>query len=147
MSNALWSDDELRSFLSALRGHSIFTDPVDDAERERFIGQARLRLAPAVQRRVLAEIGAVVDADGVARAALEIIEEEVWGKRRTWMLVTPDPWGLLTEFVARGIRTSYRACLPRRNDARVLENIQAASSRTEIAGGSDDSGPVPPERA
>lgn len=102
-----------------------------------------LRLAPAVQRRVLAEIGAVVDADGVARAALKIIEDEVWGKRRTWMLVTPDPWGLLTELVTREIRTSYRACVPRRDDARVLTNIQAVSSRAEIAGGSTTPGRFP----
>ncbi len=137
MNNEYWSDAEFRSFLTAVRGGSCFSAGADDAERESFIRQARLRVAPDVQRRVLAEIGAMADPEGIARATLEVLEEELWGKRRTWIMVTPDPWGLLADLVAREVRASYRASVRRRRDDRTLDGIAKASARMEISAGDD----------
>ncbi|RZI94732.1 MAG: hypothetical protein EOO67_04055 [Microbacterium sp.] len=134
MNDEHWSDAEFRSFISALRSDSCISPAVDDTDRERFIRQARLRVAPDVQRRVLADVGAMTDADGIARATLEILEDELWGKRRTWIMVTPDPWGLLADLVTRGIRSSYRASVRRRRDDRALDGIEKVSSRAELAG-------------
>ncbi len=137
MNDNAWSDAEFRSFLSALRSDSCFSPTVDDSDRQRFIRQARLRVSPEVQRRVLAGVGAMTDADGIAHATLDILEEELWGKRRTWITVTPDPWGLLTDLVVREIRSSYRASAGRRRDDRALDGIEKASSRAALASGDD----------
>jgi hypothetical protein len=137
MNDELWSDDEFRSFLSAVRGGGFFSSGIDDSDRERFIRQARMRVAPEVQRRVLADVGAMTAADGVALATLEILEDELWGKRRTWIMVTPDPWGLLIDLVARDIRGSYRASIRRRRDDRTLDGIEKASSRAELTSGDE----------
>lgn len=133
-----WSDAEFRSFLSALRSDGCFSPTLDDTDRERFIRQARLRVSPEVQRRVLAEVGAVTDADGIARATIDILDDELWGKRRTWLMVTPDPWGLLADLVTREIRASYRASVHRRRDDRTLDGIQKVSSRAELTPGAED---------
>jgi len=132
MNDEFWSAHEFRSFLSAVRGGGFFSAGVDDIDRERFMRQARLRVAPEVQRRVLAEVGTVTDADGIALATLEILEDELWSKRRTWIMVTPDPWGLLIDMVTRDIRQSYRASVRRRRDERALAGIEKASTRTEL---------------
>jgi hypothetical protein len=149
MNDEFWSDDEFRSFLSALRGGGFFSAGIDDTDRERFIRQARLRVAPDVQRRVLADVGAITDADGIALATLEILEDELWGKRRTWIMVTPDPWGLLTDLVTRDIRVSYRASIRRRRDDRALDGIEKASSRAELTSGeeTDDADAGEPARS
>ena len=135
MNDEYWSDAEFRSFLSALRNCGCLSAGADDTDRERFIRQARLRVAPDVQRRVLADVGAVTDADGIARATLEVLEDELWGKRRTWIMVTPDPWGLLADLVTREVRASYRASVRRRRDDRALDGIEKASSRIELTAG------------
>src|SRR5690349_2463646 len=137
MNDEFWSDDEFRSFLSAVRAGGFFSAGADETDREGFIRQARLRVVPDVQRRVLADVGAMTDAEGVARATLEILEEELWGKRRTWIMVTPDPWRLLADLVAREIRASYRASVGRCRDDRALDGIAKASSRAEITSGED----------
>ncbi len=133
MNDALWSDDEFRSFLSSLRSRGFFSGGPDDVDRDRFVRQARLRLAPEVQRRLLVDIGAVTDATGIARAALDVLEDEMWGKRGTWLMVTSDPWRQLTDVVTREIRTSYRASVRRGSDARTLKAIEKATSRTDSA--------------
>jgi len=140
MNNHYWSDAEFRSFLTAIRGDSCVGAGADDTDREGFIRQARLRVAPDVQRRVLADVGAMTDADGIARATLEILEEELWGKRRTWIMVTPDPWGLLADLVTREVRTSYRASIRRRRDDRTLDGIAKASARVELTAGDETGG-------
>lgn len=127
MTNASWRDDELRAFFSALRGGGIFSAGPDDDERHRFIAAARLRLAPEVQRRLLTDVGAVTDADGVARAALDVLERELWGKAGTWLMVTVDPWGHLTDLVVREIRGSYRATVRVRTDRRAVKAIAEAA--------------------
>lgn len=132
MHEALWSDDELRTFITTLRGGGLFAPEVDSTERDRFVAQARLRIVPEVQRRVLAEVGAATDASGVAHVAFEVLERETWGKRHTWLMVTTEPWGYVTDLVAREIRSAYTAAVRRRADAKALKGIAAASSRPEI---------------
>lgn len=129
-----WSNDELRTFFTALRSGSIFAPSadVDDATRETFRAQAMRRLVPEVERRVLAEIGAVVDPRGVAAVAIEVAEDTTWGSRHTWLMVTDDPWAYLTDLVTREITKAYRGAVRRRGDEKVLKGIEAASSRREI---------------
>jgi len=138
MATSFWSDDEFRSFLFTMR-NGVFGPMPEEYTSDRFMEQARLRIAPAVQRRVLADVGAATDVSGIARVALAVLEDEAFGKRRTWLLVSPDPWGVLTDLVAREIRSSYRATI-RRADKRALDGIRAASSRPEL--GAADSDPV-----
>lgn len=140
MNDAIWSDDELRSFLSSLRSCGPFSDGPDESDRDRFVRQARRRLAPEVQRRLLADIGAVTDATGIARAALDVLEDEMWGKRGVWLMVTADPWRQLTDVVTREIRTSYRASARRGSDSRTLRAIEKATARDEPP---TPSGPAP----
>lgn len=142
MNDPLWSDDEFRSFLSALRGGDLFTPGVDGADRDAFVRQARRRVAPEVQRRVLADIGVPLEASGIAATALDVLEDELWGKRRAWLTVAPDPWMLLADLVTREIRRSYRASV-RRADDRVLSGIVQASTRTALPAG--DGGDAAPE--
>lgn len=80
-----WSNDELRIFFTALRSGSIFDRgaDVDDVTREAFRAQAMRRIVPEVERRVLAEVGAVFDPHGVAAVAVEVAEETTWGSRHT----------------------------------------------------------------
>ncbi len=131
MDTSLWSDDEFRSFFASLRG-DFFATGIDDIDRERFIAQARVRVAPEVQRRVLADIGATTDAAGIARVTFELLEEQAWGKRRTWMLVTSDPWGMLTDLVTREVRSSYRSSVRRRGTKGDLDGIARVSSRPAL---------------
>ncbi|KZE91835.1 hypothetical protein [Microbacterium sp. TNHR37B] len=125
MDTTLWSDDQFRSFFAALRDHSCFAEP-DDAQRDAFLVQARLRLAPEVQRRLLTDLGATTDAQGIARVAWEALEDEAWGKRRSWLLVSTEPWGVLVDLVTRQIRESYRASV-RRPRAKALKELARAS--------------------
>ncbi len=138
MHDALWSDDEFRSFLTSLRSGGFFSSGVDDADRDRFILQARLRVAPEVQRRVLADVGAAIEVEGVAQLAFDVLDREVWGTRRAWLMVTPDPWRLLTDLVVREIRRSYRASVPRRADERTIAGIAEVSTRIGLEAGEDD---------
>ena len=142
MNDVLWSGDEFRFFILKLRG-PLDAD-VDDGERQRFIRQARLRIAPEVQRRILANIGALTDLDGIACAALDILDDLLWTKRRTWITVATDPWGVLTDVVTRRVQKSYRATF-REDDARALDGIAEVSSRAELgAGGGSASDPRGP---
>ncbi len=137
MDTPLWSDDEFRSFLFSMR-NGVFGPTPDEFATAAFIEQARLRVAPDVQRRVLSEVGAATDASGIARAALALLEDEAYGRRRTWLLVSPDPWGVLTDLVVREVRASYRATVRRSGDRRALAGIEVASSRVAIEAGEED---------
>jgi hypothetical protein len=97
--------------------------------------QARLRVVPEVQRRLLADVGVTVDPYGVAIIAFEALEEW-WGKRRTWLMASSDPWGFLTDLVTRELRSAYRAAARTRGDGKQLAGIATASKRAELEGGS-----------
>ncbi|WP_309064913.1 hypothetical protein [Microbacterium sp.] len=133
MPEHIWSNDELRNFLSSLRAGGLFGGrEVDDDARERFREQALRRVAPEVERRLLADIGTVLDPQGIAAVALEVVEDHAWGARHTWMMVTADPWEYLTELVVREIRRAYRRAVQSRGDAKKLKGIEAASTRRGI---------------
>jgi hypothetical protein len=134
MHETLWNDDEFRTFLSTLRTGGIFGNDVDDTERWEFIRQARLRIVPEVQRRLLADVGVPVDPYGVAIIAFEALEES-WGKRRTWLLASSDPWGFLTDLVTRELRSAYRSAARKRGDGKQLAGIASASTRPELEEG------------
>ncbi|WDH79001.1 hypothetical protein PTQ19_00730 [Microbacterium esteraromaticum] len=140
MPESLWSNDELRRFLTACRDRSIFSIGEDEIDNDGFHRQAMLRVAPAVQRRVLAEVGAVVDLKGVAAVTLEVAKDSSWDPQHTWLMVTEDPWAYLTELVATEIRTAYRKAVRRRGDEKELQGIASASSRRELGRGEGDAG-------
>lgn len=110
MSEADWSNDELRAFFSALRAGGLFDRgaAVDDEWRAAFRRQATRRVVPAVERRLLAEVGAMLDAPGIAHVALEVAEDAAWGAEHAWLMLTADPWRHLADLVRREIRRSYR---------------------------------------
>jgi len=132
-----WSNDQLRTFLTALRSGDAFNRgvDVDQDERDRFLAQVRRRIVPEIRARVLAEVGATLDPCGVAAIVLEVLEDNTWGAERTWLMVTEDPWGYLTEFVAAEIRKAYRKALHRTADDKTLKGIEQASSRRAIDAG------------
>lgn len=134
MDDARWNVDDFRSFLAALWGDDTFLSGADEFARDAFRHQAMMRVAPDVQRRILADIGVALDASGIAATALDVLEDAQWGKRRTWIRVTPEPWMLLADLVARRIVRSYRASV-RSADARALAGIADASSRAELGQG------------
>jgi hypothetical protein len=133
MNDLLWSDDEFRSFFSLLR-HDWCSSRLDDTDRARFLRQARLRVAPAVQRLLLADIGIAAEAAGIADVTLDVLGDEAWGKRSTWLMITPDPWALLADLVARRIRRSYRASMRHGSDERALRGIAKANARDGLDG-------------
>ncbi|HWU29913.1 MAG TPA: hypothetical protein VN041_12605 [Microbacterium sp.] len=137
-----WSNDQLRTFLTALRSGDAFNRgvDVDQDERDRFLAQVRRRIVPEIRARVLAEVGATLDPRGVAAIVLEVLEvleDNTWGAERTWLMVTEDPWGYLTEFVAAEIRKAYRKALHRTADDKTLKGIEQASNRRAIDAGGD----------
>lgn len=138
MDTSLWSDAQFRSFFASLRDDCC-SSPLDETERDAFLRQARLRVAPDVQRRLLADLGATTDAEGIARVAFEVLEDEAWGKRRSWLLVTTDPWSVIVELVTQRIRASYRSSMRRRGTKGDLDGIARASTREALPPSSDPS--------
>lgn len=139
MTDSLWSDRRFRSFLASLRGGGIFGSDVDDAERDEFIRQAQIRLAPEVSRRVLAHVGATVDDYGVALVAFDVLEQSAWESPRAWLVTTTDPWTLLGEMVTGEITESYRSTVAARgDDESELAGILAASTRPAIGTGGEE---------
>lgn len=129
MMDASRDDDALRRFLAARNGGFFETRSEEDEHtraRDEFLAIARERMVPVVQQRLLAEIGVMTDARGIELTAVEVIEDESWGKHRTWLLVGPAPWSQLTDLVVRRIRRSYRASVPRTRES-TLTKIAAAS--------------------
>lgn len=146
MHDALWSAQRFREFLTLLRA-GMFAPPIDDDERDEFLRQARARIAPDVQRRVLAEVGASVDGDGVALIALgggvtadsfELLESCAWDARRTWLLATSDPWRHLADLVAREVTAAYGESVRRVGDDDELAGILSASTRAQLEAGDEE---------
>lgn len=142
MHDALWTDQRFRTFLLAMRS-GLFGGGVEDDERDAFFEQARRRIVPVVQRRVLAEVGATVDDHGVAVVAYELLEASAWDRRRTWLMASSDPWGFLADLVVRELKAAYGETAGVRGedgDETELAGIVAASSRRAIEGGSGEEG-------
>ncbi|MEJ1089057.1 hypothetical protein WDU99_12110 [Microbacterium sp. Mu-80] len=132
-----WTNDELRTFLTALRAGGIFNVGEENLDRDGFRRQALRRIVPEVQRGVLAEVGAVVDPRGVAAVALEVVKDTAWDPEHTWLMVTEDPWGYLADVVSAEIRRAYRKAVRSAGDGKALKGIAEASSRLGIEAGGE----------
>lgn len=132
-----WTNDELRTFLTALRAAGIFSLGEEDLDHDGFRRQALRRIVPEIRRRVLAEVGAPIDPHGAAAVVLEVVKDTAWDAEHTWLMVTEDPWGYLTDVVSTEIRRAYRKAVQPAGDAKALRGIEAASSRLEIEAGGD----------
>lgn len=130
-----WTNDELRAFFAAFRPASIFGDDDEELDRDGFRRQALRRIVPEIRRRVLAEVGAPIDPNGAATVVLEVVRDTAWDAEHTWLMVTEDPWGYLTDVVSAEIRRAYRKAVEPASDGEALKGIEAATSRLEIAGG------------
>jgi hypothetical protein len=136
MSSERWSDRDLRAFVMRAPRLSWGDSELAEVDRCAFRTQLISIAAPGIQTRVLAEIGALTSADGLAALACEMLEEYVDARKRDWLLVCAEPWQYLERWVAESVVTTYRATVRRPSkDAKVLEGIAAASSRDAIEGG------------
>lgn len=136
MHESLWSAQRFREFLTLLRG-GMLAPPIEDDERHEFLEQARERVVPEVKRRVLAEVGASVDGDGIALIAFELLEACAWDSRRTWPLASSDPWRYLADLVAREVTTAYVESVRREGDDDALAGILGASTRPQLEAGDE----------
>lgn len=132
-----WTNDELRTFLTALRASGIFGTAEEEPDDDGFRRQALRRIVPDIRRRVLADVGASIDPVGTAAVALELVNDTVWDAEHTWLMVTDDPWGYLADVVSAEIRRAYRKVVQPAGDAKALKGIEAASSRRGIEAGGD----------
>jgi len=137
MPDYLWSAQRFREFLTLLRG-GAFAPPIDDEERDQFLRQARVRIVPDVQRRLLAEIGAPVDGDGLAVIAFELLEDSAWDSRRTWLLASSDPWRYLVDLVVREVTHAYGEAVRPVGDDDELAGILSASTLPQLEAGVEE---------
>ena len=131
MTTDFWSDEQLRSFINSVRDRSYGSE-AEAEDRATFMRQAEVRIVPAVRSRVLAEVGAVTSPDGVASVAYDVLTDEAWSKRRSWLMVTTEPWALLVDAVTREICSSYRAS-SRKSDKKALKGtIKTNPNREDL---------------
>ena len=131
MHESLWSAQRFREFLTLLRG-GVFGPPIPDEERDDFLRQAQVRIVADVQRRVLADVGSLVDGEGVALVAYELLEDCASDSRRTWLLAGSDPWRYLADLVARQVTAAYEEAVRCIGDDDELAGILNASTRPEL---------------
>ena len=120
----VWSDSELREYVRRADTGERWSD-TDEQRADtsaRFRASVRVRCAPATAQHVRERVGALVEADGVAIVADDLV---CWGRsvdhERRWLLVSPRPWDYLAEWTAAEIIRSFRR-------ARRIDR----SSRTEL---------------
>jgi hypothetical protein len=131
MSSQSWSDDDLRRHVLHQRGFFESPSADDELRRAECIRQMR-RIVPALQRRLLEDVGAVTDAGGVAVLAAEIIDRSN-DMRRYWLVASTTPWGHLEEWIGDEREQLYKkAEKKRKKDRKVLDGIATASSRREL---------------
>jgi hypothetical protein len=109
MGTARWSDSELREFIRRLDTSAWWRldDSAEETETARLRAEIRDRVAPVVQRLVLERVGTLVEPEGVAIVAADLIQFRD-GDERRWLLVTPDPWGYLAQWIAAELASSYK---------------------------------------
>jgi hypothetical protein len=111
MDSINWSDNQLRNYVMR---ESYVAWPRGQLElgtlREQFLAQARLRIAPAVQAKLLARFGALTDPEGIAMVSIDLAQD-LCGRddARRWLLVSTEPWDSLIEWIAREIVKSQRS--------------------------------------
>jgi hypothetical protein len=126
-----WSDRTLREFVRTIHEYDPCCDGVNDdesAKRVRFRREVQRRLAPVVQARLLEKVGTVTDPEGIAIVAGEIIENYCNDDERRWLLVCPEPWVYLGEWIANDIAKAYKgASGARRSDTKALKQLEKAA--------------------
>jgi hypothetical protein len=129
MPSERWSDSDLRDYIvRATNTFSLFPDEEWDERRARFRAEVA-RVIPAVQSRVLAEVGALTSAAGIALFATELVEES--GGPRAWLVVCERPWEYLERWIGDGVVKAYRKARFDGDDDE-LTGIGQASSRREL---------------
>jgi len=136
MSSERWNDRDLRAFVMRAPRLTWGDDELAEVDRRAFRAQLVAIAAPGIQARVLAEVGALTSPEGLAVLCCEMLEDYVDARKRDWLLVCAEPWEYLEQWVAEAVVKTYRATTRRRDkDAKVLEGIAAASSRSALEGG------------
>ena len=133
MSIEFWSDRELREYVvSATNTYSFFPDEEWEEKRAQFRAQVA-RIVPAIQSRVLAEVGATTSAEGIAMFAAEVVEH--FDGPRAWLVVSATPWNYLERWVGDEVIAAYGRAAAEHADSDELAGITAASTRRAISGG------------
>ena len=136
MSSERWNDRDLRAFVMRAPRLTWGDDELAEVDRRAFRAQLVAIAAPGIQARVLAEVGALTSPEGLAVLCCEMLEDYVDARKRDWLLVCAEPWEYLEQWVAEAVVKTYRTTTRRRDkDAKVLEGIAAASSRSALEGG------------
>jgi hypothetical protein len=131
MSIEYWSDRDLREYVVSAT-EVFLPDEEWQAKRAQFCAQIA-RIAPAIQSRVLAEVGATTSADGIALFAAEVVEH--FDGPRAWLVVSATPWDYLERWVGDEVIAAYGRAAGTTDDAAELAGITAASTRRAITDG------------
>jgi hypothetical protein len=143
MSSERWSERELRAFVMRAPRLNCADSELAEVERRAFRAQVVAFVAPGIQSRVLSEVGSLTSLEGIAVLTCELLEDGDWvdGKKRTWLLVSAEPWQYLEQWIAESVIHNYRAMIGgRAKDRKVLAGIAAASTRNAIEGGGGEEG-------
>lgn len=127
MGTARWSDSELREFLRRINSSGWSDESSDEHESAcaRFRAAARSQLSPRVHDRLLEKIGVVVDREGIAIIADELLHDWSFERERRWALATPAPWDYLADWVAEVLARDYRKARGiRRTEPAALEALE-----------------------
>lgn len=127
MEEQRWSAGALRDFVRRLDTEWRTEEDVQASERASFRAHVTRNLAPEVQTRILESVGVVVDATGVGYLADSLLDEPGVDDERRWLMVAPDPWAYLGDWLAAVVTRSYRraAGTPRSN-AKELKRLAEA---------------------
>lgn len=102
-----WDAPALREFVRLL-DVSWRSEGAASPDRDGFRRAARRTIAPTVRARVLESVGVAIDEDGVAILTESLLDDGAFEHERRWLLVAPDPWAYLADWVAQAVARSYR---------------------------------------
>ena len=131
MPTEFWSDRELREYVVGAT-EVYFPNEEWEARRAQFCAQVA-RIVPAIQSRVLAEVGATTSAEGIAMFAAEVVEH--FDGPRAWLVVSATPWDYLERWVGDEVIAAYGRAAGTADDSDQLAGITAASTRRAITDG------------
>ena len=130
MNDVRWTDSELRAFVEAESHFSFWSDASErEDDRNRFRAEARARIVPSVQSRLIERVGVVTDPDGITMVALDLaLELCCEDDARRWLLVSTEPWDFLTAWIIREIVKSYKATAGKKRPSdKLLKEIERAN--------------------
>ena len=126
-----WSDNSLREYVRRVHNHNWFSESADDdreVENERFRREVRLRIVGAVQARLLERVGTLSDPEGIALVAEELVDDYCREDERRWLLVSPEPWTYLADWVAAELVRSYKnAAGARKKDGKAVRRLERSA--------------------